>query len=178
MHSLNPTCFACHGVMDPLGFALENFDAVGQYREMDRTTRNILDTSGKLPDGTSVKGLDDLRNALLAKPEQFVQTLTHKLHDLRPRSPRRVPRHADGARHRAQAAADNYRFSSAHHADRDERCVPQDRARRKVRGCEEVCHCDKRQECKNHVHHAQTYFPPHGAQRAPVPPSRCRCWMR
>jgi mono/diheme cytochrome c family protein len=79
MHSLNPTCHACHGVMDPLGFALENFDAVGQYREMDRYTRDLLDTSGKLPDGTSVKGPDDLRNALLAKPEQFVQTLTLKL---------------------------------------------------------------------------------------------------
>jgi hypothetical protein len=65
--------------MDPLGFALENFDAVGQYREMDRYTRDILDTSGKLPDGTLVKGPDDLRNALLSKPEQFVQTLTLKL---------------------------------------------------------------------------------------------------
>jgi mono/diheme cytochrome c family protein len=79
MHSLNPTCHACHGVMDPLGFALENFDAVGQYREMDRYTRDLLDTSGKLPDGTIVKGPDDLRKALLAKPEQFVQTLTLKL---------------------------------------------------------------------------------------------------
>jgi mono/diheme cytochrome c family protein len=78
-HSTNPRCFACHGVMDPLGFSLENFDAVGQYREMDRATRDILDTSGKLPDGTQVKGPDDLRKALLAKPEQFVQTLTQKL---------------------------------------------------------------------------------------------------
>lgn len=79
MHSLNPTCHACHAVMDPLGFALENFDATGQYREIDRYTRDILDTSGKLPDGTVVKGPDDLRAALLAKPEQFVQTLTQKL---------------------------------------------------------------------------------------------------
>ena len=79
MHSTNPRCHACHGVMDPLGFALENFDAVGQYREMDRYTRDMLDTAGKLPDGTVVKGPDDLRKALLAKPEQFVQTLTLKL---------------------------------------------------------------------------------------------------
>jgi hypothetical protein len=79
MHSTNPTCHGCHGVLDPLGFALENFDAVGQYREMDRYTRDILDTQGKLPDGTLVKGPDDLRKALLAKPEQFVQTLTLKL---------------------------------------------------------------------------------------------------
>jgi hypothetical protein len=78
-HSQNPRCFSCHGVMDPLGFALENFDAVGQYRELDRETREILDTSGKLPDGTRLKNVDDLRAALLAKPEQFVQTLTEKL---------------------------------------------------------------------------------------------------
>jgi len=55
MHATNPRCHACHGVMDPLGFALENFDAVGQYREMDRYTRDLLDTSGKLPDARSSK---------------------------------------------------------------------------------------------------------------------------
>ncbi len=79
MHSARTSCFACHGVMDPLGFALENFDAVGQYRELDRATRDVIDTSGKLPDGTQLKGPDDLRAALLAKPDQFVQTLTEKL---------------------------------------------------------------------------------------------------
>jgi Protein of unknown function (DUF1588)/Protein of unknown function (DUF1585)/Protein of unknown function (DUF1592) len=79
MHSEKPTCFACHGVMDPLGFALENFDAVGQYRNLDRETRETIDSSGKLPDGTQLKGPDDLRTALLAKPDQFVQTLTEKL---------------------------------------------------------------------------------------------------
>jgi Protein of unknown function (DUF1588)/Protein of unknown function (DUF1585) len=78
-HSQNPTCFACHGIMDPLGFALENFDAVGQYRKLDRATREVIDSSGKLPDGTQLKGPDDLRAALLAKPNEFVQTLTEKL---------------------------------------------------------------------------------------------------
>ncbi|HEY4213414.1 MAG TPA: DUF1592 domain-containing protein [Steroidobacteraceae bacterium] len=78
-HSKRSNCFACHGIMDPLGFALENFDAVGQYRSLDRQTRGIIDSSGKLPDGTMLKGPDDLRRALLAHPEQFVQTMTVKL---------------------------------------------------------------------------------------------------
>jgi hypothetical protein len=79
MHSEKSSCFACHGIMDPLGFALETFDAVGQYRQLDRTTRELIDSSGKLPDGTQLRGPDDLRAALLAKPDQFVQTLTEKL---------------------------------------------------------------------------------------------------
>jgi hypothetical protein len=78
-HRANPTCNACHGVMDPLGFALENFDTIGTYRPVDSFTRTKIDTSGKLVDGTPVNGPADLRNALLAHPEQFVQTLTEKL---------------------------------------------------------------------------------------------------
>src|SRR5580704_4331330 len=53
-HRANPTCNACHGVMDPLGFSLENFDTIGEYRTMDRFTRTKIDTSGKLVDGTPV----------------------------------------------------------------------------------------------------------------------------
>ena len=56
-HRENPTCFACHGVMDPLGFALENFNAVGQFRTLDPDTRTPVDASGVLPDGTAVAGL-------------------------------------------------------------------------------------------------------------------------
>ena len=79
VHRANPTCNACHGIMDPLGFALENFDTIGTYRTMDRFTRTNIDTSGKLVDGTAISGPADLRNALLRHPEQFVQTLTEKL---------------------------------------------------------------------------------------------------
>ena len=78
-HSQKPNCHACHGVLDPLGFALENFDATGRYRTLDRFTRGIIDASGKLPDGTELKGPDDLRAALISRPDQFVQTLTEKL---------------------------------------------------------------------------------------------------
>jgi hypothetical protein len=79
-HSTDPNCFSCHGIMDPLGFALENFDAVGQWRDRDRFAgMQPLDTSGKLPDGTAIGGPDDLRNALLRRPEQFVQNFTERL---------------------------------------------------------------------------------------------------
>src|SRR5579871_169235 len=78
-HRANPTCNACHGVMDPLGFSLENFDTIGAYRAIDRYTRTKIDTSGKLVDGTAVNGPSDLRNALLKRPEQFAQTFTEKM---------------------------------------------------------------------------------------------------
>jgi mono/diheme cytochrome c family protein len=79
VHRRNPNCNSCHGVMDPLGFALENFDAVGQYRTLDREARTAIDASGVLPDGRPVRGPADLRQALLADPTQFVQTVTEKL---------------------------------------------------------------------------------------------------
>jgi len=78
-HRANPTCNACHGVMDPLGFALENFDTIGSFRTMDRFTRTKIDTEGKLVDGTIVNGPADLRSVLLKHPEQFVQTMTEKM---------------------------------------------------------------------------------------------------
>ncbi len=79
IHSVNPTCFSCHGILDPLGFALENFDAVGTWRERDRFAGDLLDTTGQLPDGTDLAGPDDLRNALLRRPDQFVQTFVERL---------------------------------------------------------------------------------------------------
>jgi hypothetical protein len=77
-HRENPTCFACHGVMDPLGFALENFDAVGVWRDVDRYAGTAIDSAAELPDGTAVSGPDDLRAALMRNPEQFVQTFTER----------------------------------------------------------------------------------------------------
>lgn len=78
-HRSNPTCMACHAVMDPLGLALENFNTVGQFRTHDAETLSLLDTSGTLPDGTAIKGPDDLRRALAAKPDQFAQAFTENL---------------------------------------------------------------------------------------------------
>ena len=65
--------------MDPLGFALENFDATGMWRDKDRFAGTVIDSAGELPDGTKINGPDDLRNALLRRPEQFVQTFVEAL---------------------------------------------------------------------------------------------------
>jgi hypothetical protein len=78
-HRTNPTCASCHAVMDPLGLALENFDATGRWRDRDRFAGAAIDASGVLPDGTAVNGPDDLRKALLRRPEQFVQTFVEGL---------------------------------------------------------------------------------------------------
>ena len=79
-HREKATCFACHGVMDPLGFALENFNAVGQYRVNDPDTQTPIEPTGQLPDGTAINGPDDLRQALVDRPDhQFVQAFTENL---------------------------------------------------------------------------------------------------
>jgi mono/diheme cytochrome c family protein len=78
-HRASPTCSACHSVMDPLGFALENFDGTGMWRDKDRFANTVIDSAGELPDGTKINGPDDLRKALLRRPEQFVQTFVENL---------------------------------------------------------------------------------------------------
>jgi mono/diheme cytochrome c family protein len=78
-HRASPTCSSCHAVMDPLGLALENFDATGMWRDRDRYAGAAIDSSGVLPDGTPINGPDDLRQALLRTPEQFVQTFAEGL---------------------------------------------------------------------------------------------------
>jgi Protein of unknown function (DUF1592)/Protein of unknown function (DUF1588)/Protein of unknown function (DUF1585)/Protein of unknown function (DUF1587)/Protein of unknown function (DUF1595) len=111
-HRDKPACFACHGVLDPLGFALENFDAVGMWRTKDRIAGTEIDASGVLPDGTKINGPSDLRKALLSNPDQFVQTLTEKL--MTYATGRAVDYH-DMPTIRAivrDSARDNYRFSS------------------------------------------------------------------
>jgi cytochrome c551/c552 len=76
-HRKNPACATCHRVMDPLGFSLDNFDAVGQWRSKEAGLP--IDASGQLADGTKITGVIDLRKALLAHPERFVGTMTEKL---------------------------------------------------------------------------------------------------
>jgi len=78
-HRTNPSCNGCHGVMDPLGFALENFDVTGAWRVKDLDANTSIDAGGRLADGTNVSSPTDLRNALLRRPDQFVQTVTEKL---------------------------------------------------------------------------------------------------
>ena len=78
VHRDNPACAACHAMIDPAGFALENFDAVGRWRVVDESF-NPIDASGVLPDGTAFDGVAELRAALVRRPERFVTTMTEKL---------------------------------------------------------------------------------------------------
>ena len=77
-HRANPACAGCHAMIDPPGFALENFDAVGRWREVDESFRP-LDASGRLPDGSAFADLAEFRALLLARPAQFVTTVVEKL---------------------------------------------------------------------------------------------------
>jgi Protein of unknown function (DUF1592)/Protein of unknown function (DUF1588)/Protein of unknown function (DUF1585)/Protein of unknown function (DUF1595)/Protein of unknown function (DUF1587) len=78
-HRTQPSCNACHGVMDPLGFALENFDAIGAWRTVDREANTPVDAGDISSGGIALKGPDDLRRMLAANPSQFVQAVTEKL---------------------------------------------------------------------------------------------------
>jgi mono/diheme cytochrome c family protein len=78
-HRNNPTCNSCHGIIDPMGFALEAFDPIGEFRTRDRFAGTSIDSSDVLADGTPVAGPEDLRKALTKRPDQFVQNMTRKL---------------------------------------------------------------------------------------------------
>jgi hypothetical protein len=76
-HRANPTCAACHAMMDPLGLALENFDRVGRWRESE--DGHPVDASAVMTDGTELAGPADLRRALLSRSGTFVTALTERL---------------------------------------------------------------------------------------------------
>jgi hypothetical protein len=69
----------CHGVIDPTGLALENFDAIGQWRTMDSEANAPIDASTVLPTGVAIDGVVDLRAQLVARPEVFARTVTERL---------------------------------------------------------------------------------------------------
>jgi hypothetical protein len=76
-HRANPACSGCHQLMDPVGFALENYDAVGRWRTAEEGTP--LDVTGSLPDGSKFEGVSGLQQALMSRPEIFLTTFTDKL---------------------------------------------------------------------------------------------------
>jgi uncharacterized protein DUF1592/uncharacterized protein DUF1588/uncharacterized protein DUF1587/uncharacterized protein DUF1585/uncharacterized protein DUF1595 len=78
-HRSNPACAGCHTRMDPLGFALENFDAIGRWRTTSGAANTPIDSSGVLPDGAQFHGPAELRKILLDRREEFVTTVTDKL---------------------------------------------------------------------------------------------------
>jgi hypothetical protein len=112
LHRSQSSCKSCHGIIDPLGFSLENFDTVGKWRDVDRASLTPIDASERLASGQPVKGPVDLRAALIAKPDQFVQTLTVKLMTF---ALGRTVEYHDMPAVRAivrNAAKDDYRFAS------------------------------------------------------------------
>ena len=113
-HRKNPTCAACHKIMEPIGLSMENFDAVGAWRTRDGgTLGNPIDASGELLDGTKVDGVVTLRQALLRQPDLFVGTVAEKLMIYAPRPrPVGVPTCRKLRKIVRDSAAQNYRFSS------------------------------------------------------------------
>ena len=77
-HRTNPVCGSCHAVIDPPGFALENFDAIGGWRNIDESGKPV-DAVGTTVGGAPIDGLSGLRALLLKNPEQFPATVTEKL---------------------------------------------------------------------------------------------------
>ena len=109
-HRANPVCASCHARMDPLGFSLENFDAVGQWRTTDG--ESVINATGVLLDGTKVDGPAALRSALVAQKEQFVRTVAGKLLTY---AVGRQMEYSDAPAIRSivrTAAVDDYRWSS------------------------------------------------------------------
>ena len=111
-HRASPACAGCHARMDPIGFAMENFDAIGRWRERDATNGQAIDVTGVFPDGTRFEGITGLKQVLLRQPEQFVGTIAEKL--LMYALGRNV-QYYDAPAVRGilrEAAAQNYTFSS------------------------------------------------------------------
>lgn len=109
-HRANPVCASCHKTLDPIGFAMENFDAVGAWRTND--SGNAIDASGELADGTRINGVVELRKALLDRPETFVGVMTEKMLTYalgRGLDPRDLPEVRAIVR---KAGANQYKFSS------------------------------------------------------------------
>jgi hypothetical protein len=110
-HRVNAVCATCHARMDPIGFALDNFDAVGRWRTLAESGMPI-DPSGVLPDGTKFSGVVGLRDYLIARPGEFLHTMTEKLLTY---ALGRSLEFYDSSAIRVvlrDAARDNYRFSS------------------------------------------------------------------
>jgi len=76
-HRVNPTCYSCHAAMDPIGFGLENFDAIGAWREKEGN--DPIDVSGKLPDGTQFSGPAGLKKILMDRKDEFSQALVERM---------------------------------------------------------------------------------------------------
>ena len=130
-HRENPTCYSCHGVMDPLGFALENFSAVGQFRTHDPDTRTPIDASGTLPDGTRRQQRGGLAQGACRASGEVRASADREPVDVCARPNARLSRHADGARDRAARREGRLPVRVDRARYRVERRIPQARDRRR-----------------------------------------------
>ena len=108
-HRSNPACASCHDLIDPIGFSLENFDAVGRWREFEE--EYPINSTGTLPDGSHVASVSDLESSILERPHNFANTMTEKLLTF---AIGRLVQPVDGPEIRqivAQAAKHDFRFS-------------------------------------------------------------------
>ena len=101
-HRTQPSCNACHAIIDPIGLAMENFNALGQWRDKDIDAGTPIDANGKLADGTAVHGINDLRNYMVGTSLAVRGNLHREPDVLWTRARPRLLRHADRARHRAR----------------------------------------------------------------------------
>ena len=123
-HRVNQTCNGCHGVIDPYGLALENFTATGQWREFDKPGRRADRREHGAAGGAKVAGPVQLREALLARADQFVQAFTQKLMMYAVGRELEYQRHAAGARDRARGRGRRLSPRGDRRGHRDERRVP------------------------------------------------------
>jgi hypothetical protein len=110
-HRANPACASCHQLMDPIVLSMENFDAIGRWRTRSEAGTPV-DASGGLPEGSKFDGVEGLRQAILARPDLFVTTMTEKLLTY---ALGRGIEYYDGPAVRAitrNARAEDYRFTS------------------------------------------------------------------
>ena len=110
LHRSSPVCASCHNIMDPMGFALENFDLVGSWRTKDGAAP--IDASGKLADGTPLNGVDDLRKAILSRSDAFMTVAAQKLFTYALGRPTTYLDMPDVRAIVRRAAADQNRFSA------------------------------------------------------------------
>jgi len=110
-HRSNPNCISCHSAMDPIGFGLENFDAIGAWRDKD-LNGEVIDASGKLPDGQAFDGPAGLKKILLSRKEEFCECLVNRMmtyalgRGMEQGDRTRIKRMADGLKEK------NYKFSA------------------------------------------------------------------